>query len=88
MHEQHALNIIRILEVTKRFGLAKSSTYDRITKGLIPPPIILGGRSKGYIESEINSVLKAMISGKTEGEIKLLVVDLIQQRQNLAQEVK
>lgn len=82
--QQHTpLNIIRLFEVAKRFGLAKSSTHDRIFRGLIPPPISLGGRAKGYVESEINTVLKAMISGKTETEIKMLVLELVQQRQNL-----
>ena len=82
--QQHIpLNIIRLYAAAKRFGLAKSSYYDRVLKGLLPPPISLGGRAKGYVESEINAVLKAMISGKSEAEIKLLVLELVQQRQNL-----
>ena len=79
MNEQQyqPLNIIRLFEVAKRFGLAKSSTHDRILQGLIPPPISLGGRAKGYVESEIDAVLKAMIAGKTEAEIKTLVLELV-----------
>ncbi|WP_037071971.1 helix-turn-helix transcriptional regulator [Psychromonas arctica] len=86
MYEQQIqpLNVIRMLEAAKRFGLAKSSFYDRVSQGLITPPISLGGRAKAYVESEIDTVLKAMISGKTESEIKTLVLDLVQQRQNLA----
>lgn len=85
MNEQQfkPLNIIRLFEVAKRFGLAKSSTYDRVSRGLIVPPISLGGRARGYIESEINAVLKAMIAGKTEAEIKSLVLELVAQRQDL-----
>jgi len=82
--QQHIpLNIIRLFEVAKRLGLAKSSTHDRIVRGLLPPSVCLGGRAKGYVESELDAVLKAMISGKSEAEIKLLVLELVQQRQNL-----
>lgn len=85
MHEQQqpTLNIIRIYAAANLFGLAKSSYYDRVTKGLLPPPISLGGRAKGYVGSELDAVLKAMISGKSEAEIKMLVLELVQQRQNL-----
>ncbi|WP_298941218.1 AlpA family phage regulatory protein [uncultured Psychromonas sp.] len=79
----HPLNIIRMLELAERFSMAKSSAYDRIANGLIAPGISLGGRSKGYLESEVNAVLKAMIAGKSEAEIKALVCELVKQRQDL-----
>lgn len=72
-----------MLEAAKRFGLAKSSFYDRVSQGLIAPPISLGGRAKAYVETEIDAVLKAMVTGKNEDEIKALVLGLVQQRQEL-----
>lgn len=85
MIEQHqtALHIIRTNEARASFGLAKSSFYDRVKKGLITPPISLGGRAKGYIASEIEAVLKAMVSGKSEKELKAFVNELVKQRKNI-----
>jgi prophage regulatory protein len=81
--QQSPLQIIRISEAAKLCGLAKSSFYDRVKNGLLPPSIGLGGRAKGYVASEINTVLKAIISGKTEPEIQKLVAELTQKRQDL-----
>ena len=74
------LQIIRINEASKLFGMAKSSYYDRLKNGLLPSSISLGGRNVGYVLSELHTVLKAMIRGDSEEEIKALVKDLVKQR--------
>jgi len=49
------LRILRILEVKGRTGLPRSSIYAKISEGKFPKPIFLGGgRSVGWVESEID----------------------------------
>jgi prophage regulatory protein len=74
------LQIIRIDEAIKLCGLAKSSYYDRIKQGLLPKQIPLGGRNVGWLLSEITTVLKAMIRGDSEADIKALVIELTEKR--------
>ena len=81
--KSNPLQIIRIDEASKLCGLAKSSYYERIKQGLLPKQIPLGGRSVGWLLSEINTVLKAMIRGDSETEIKALVNELNNQRKTL-----
>lgn len=41
-------------ELQKKIGLCKASIYNRIAEGSFPKPISLGGRSVGWIESELD----------------------------------
>jgi prophage regulatory protein len=76
------LKISRKPEVLNTFGFEKSTLYTRIKAGLIPPPVSLGGfRAVGWIHHEIQAVLAAMCSGASQDQIKLLVLELISQRQ-------
>lgn len=48
------LRIIRMPELQKKIGLCKASIYNRIAEGSFPKPISLGGRSVGWIESDLD----------------------------------
>jgi len=76
--------ILRRPETQTIFGLAKGTIRNRIIDGLLPPPIDLGGRAVGWIESECLIVLEAMIAGKSQEQIKQLVSDLVKQRNKAA----
>ena len=54
-------------------------------KRLLPPSIQLGPRSVGWVETEINAVNVARILGKTDEEIKSLVMRLVKERVHLAE---
>lgn len=75
--------IIRLDEAKNILGLSKSSFYNRIKEGALPSPINLGGRAVGWVEEEISTILNAMIAGKSQSEVKSLVVDLANKRQEL-----
>lgn len=75
--------IIRLDEAKNILGLSKSSFYNRIKEGTLPSPINLGGRAVGWVEEEISTILNAMIAGKSQSEVKCLVVDLTNKRQEL-----
>ncbi len=45
-------------------------------------------KSVAYVKHEVLAVVAAQISGKTKDEIRLLVKELVAQRQNLLNEVQ
>ncbi len=82
---QSNIRISRKPEELSRYGFSNSTFYLRIQQGLIPPPISLGGRAVGWVEHENQAVLNAMIAGKTNEEIKALVISLVESRKDGAQ---
>ncbi|MEI6895934.1 MAG: AlpA family phage regulatory protein [Psychromonas sp.] len=76
------LRIIRAKEAQTMFGMPKSTFYNRVSDGLMPSSISLGGKAVGWVLSELNAVIKAMIKGKSEDEIKRLVSELKVNRAN------
>lgn len=76
-------SFIRANKAQLVLGLPKSTFYSQISEGLLPPPIRLGKRSVGWLESEINAVIRARIQNRSDDEIKVLVQCLVDQRKNL-----
>lgn len=72
--------IERKSEVITKTGLSRSTLYLRIKQGLFVPPISLGARAVGWLSSETDAILGAMIAGKASDEIKVLVNTLIAER--------
>jgi prophage regulatory protein len=75
--------IVRRAEVLNLLKISRSNLYQKNQKGLWPAPIPLGARAVGWISSENENVLAAMISGQDQDQIKLLVRDLLKQRENV-----
>lgn len=73
--------ILRIGAVQGRYGLARSTIYLHIHKGLLPPPVSLGPRAVGFPENELNAIFSARIAGADEGEIKSIVSRLMESRE-------
>ena len=61
--------------------IASSTVYDHQKKGLITPAVSLGPKARGWPSSEIDAILNARIAGKSEDEIKNLVITLTAARQ-------
>ncbi len=72
--------ILRRPEVLELTGWSKSTLYNRIESQHFIKPISLGKRSIGFVSSEVNTILNAMIAEKTPEQIKALVQELINQR--------
>lgn len=68
--------ILRLPEVLKRRGRSRSSHYKDIQDGLFPPPIKIGSRAAGWTDQETDTINAARIAGKTDDEIRALVVKL------------
>ena len=54
--------IIRRKELEKIVGLSRSSIYLRMSNGTFPKPIPLGGRSVGWLVSDIQAWIDARIA--------------------------
>jgi len=54
-------NIMRLPAVKARTGLSRSTIYLRISDGLFPKPVALGGRAVGWVEADINEWLDQQI---------------------------
>lgn len=81
MHfKQLQIHILRRREILDRFGIANTCLQDRISNGLIPPPVNLGGRAVGWPAHEIHQVLAAFVAGRSPEHIKALVNKLIAAR--------
>lgn len=53
--------ILRLPDVKARTGLSRSTIYLNISNGIFPPPINLGARCVGWLESEIDTWITACI---------------------------
>ena len=79
------LRIQRKTEVIAQLGVCLSTLRTRIIDGLYPPPINLGARAVGWLAHETEAVIAAVAAGRSEGEIRELVQQLIELRTQLAE---
>jgi len=68
--------IFRLPAVKSETGLSRSTLYLRISQGLWPKPVNLGARAVGWPAREVAAVNAARIAGKSDEEIRALVVKL------------
>ena len=76
--------IQRLPAVKFQSGLSRSTLYLRIAQGLWTKPISLGARAVGWPSSEVEAINAARIAGKTDDEIRTLVVQLEAARKSAA----
>jgi prophage regulatory protein len=48
-------SILRLPAVKTRTGLSRSTIYLRVSQGVFPKPVSLGGRAVGWVEAEIQN---------------------------------
>ena len=58
----YGLRILRMKMVIEITGLARSTVYKYIAEGIFPKPITLGGRSVGWVESEVFAWIQARVA--------------------------
>jgi prophage regulatory protein len=76
--------ILRIPATTLESGYSRSTIYLRINQGLWTKPISLGARAVGWPASEVAALNAARISGKSDSEIRDLVIKLESARKSVA----
>jgi len=59
------MRILRMKMVIEITGLARSTVYKYIAEGIFPKPITLGGRSVGWVESEVFAWIQARVAERS-----------------------
>ena len=77
------INILRLKDACNIFGISRSCFYKQIKAGIYPPSVCLGERSVGWVESELQTILRALVAGKSHDVLKSIVKYLIEKRQLL-----
>jgi prophage regulatory protein len=65
--------MLRKPDVIKITGLSNTSLFERTKEGLFPSSVSLGGRSVGFINTEVYAVVNARAAGHTDDQIRHLV---------------
>jgi prophage regulatory protein len=76
--------ILRLPAVLKRRGRSRSSHYADIKSGLFVRPVQIGLRAVGTPEDEVDALNAARIAGKSDDEIRALVLKLEAARKGAA----
>lgn len=76
--------IYRLPTVKSESGLPRSTIYLHIAQGLWTQPVKLGARAVGWPASEVAAINAARIAGKSDHEIRALVVKLEAARKSAA----
>lgn len=76
--------IYRLPAVKSESGLSRSTIYLRIAQGLWTKPVSLGARAVGWPSGEVAAINAARIAGKSDEEIRALVVKLEAARKSAA----
>lgn len=69
-------SIFRLPVVLSERGRSRSSHYVDIQQGLFTHPVQIGPRAVGWPASEVAALTAARIAGKSNAEIRILVVKL------------
>ena len=75
--------ILRIPAAKTQSGYSRSTIYLRISQGLWTKPVRLGPRAVGWPASEVDALNAARIAGKTDAEIRELVLSLQSKRKDV-----
>ncbi|HBP6280110.1 TPA: AlpA family transcriptional regulator [Pseudomonas aeruginosa] len=62
------MRIIRLKEVVRSTGLARSTVYKLICSGEFPKPVPIVGRSVGWVESKIQDWILARIEARDSSQ--------------------
>jgi len=68
--------ILRLPDIKTITGLSRSTIYLRIEQGAFPKPVSLGGRAVGWPASEVAALNAARIAGRSDAEVRELVMKL------------
>ena len=76
--------ILRLPAVLSDTGLSRSTIYLRIAQGAFTRPVSLGARAVGWPAHEVTSINAARIAGKSEAQVRELVLELEAARKAVA----
>jgi predicted DNA-binding transcriptional regulator AlpA len=72
--------LLKDVEVGERLGMARSTTWDCVSEGTLPPPVRRGTKWSRWPSGEIDRIEAAIIGGASDDELRALVRELIEAR--------
>ena len=84
MDNNISVGFLRKKEVIKLLGTSKSTFYNRINDGLFTKPISIGERAVGFPSNEVRTIINHLIAGRSDCQIRELVINLHNDRALLA----
>jgi prophage regulatory protein len=58
--------ILRLPQVKQRTGLSRTTIYRSVKAGKFPPPMLLGPRCIGWLESDLNNWIAECIAARQQ----------------------
>lgn len=58
------MRIIRLKKVLERTGLGRSTVYKMMANGTFPIAVSLGGKSRGWVEEEVESWIRSRMDAR------------------------
>ena len=77
---QNTNSLLKLSTVEFRTGLSRSTIYRKITEGTFPKQVLIGNKSVAWPSCEIDALVQARVSARTDKEIKKLVSELHEKR--------
>lgn len=71
-----AVQMKRKPEVIRATGRGHASLYNDISNGLMTQPVRIGAQSVAWPDYEVDAINRARIAGKSDDEVRHLVVEL------------
>lgn len=68
--------LLRRSAIEQMTGDSRTTIYRKIQKGLFTRPVQIGGDRSAWPQSEVEAINKARIAGKSDDDIKQLVIEL------------
>lgn len=68
--------LLRRPVVEQATGDSRSTIYRKIQRGLFTKPVQIGGERVAWPANEVQAINQARIAGKSDAEIKTLVIEL------------
>lgn len=61
---EFVMRIIRLKKVLERTGLGRSTVYKKMANGTFPVSVSLGGKSRGWVEAEVESWIRSCMDSR------------------------
>jgi prophage regulatory protein len=78
------MRLLRLPDACAVTGYRRSALYEQIKRGLIPRPVNITAKSVAWVEDELDAINRARVAGKSDDEIRALVVKLEERRKEAA----
>lgn len=77
------LTLLKFPEVCERMAIGPTSAYAAVRAGTLTPPVKTKGRASAWPSHEIDTLNAAIIAGKSDAAIRVLVAELLAERPKL-----